>query len=88
MNNQGYVPPVAYPQPPSYNYIPPPGQTQPQLIPIYNYQLLPPGNGLYCPFCRRETDNFPRKVPGGVTYIWCVALFILTGCCCFIPFCS
>jgi len=46
-----------------------------------------PGRGLMCPFCRRETDNFPKKVPGGVTWIWCFGLFIFTGVCCCIPFC-
>ncbi|MFM7857506.1 MAG: LITAF-like zinc ribbon domain-containing protein [Flammeovirgaceae bacterium] len=28
-----------------------------------------------------------RKVPGGVTWIWCFGLFIFTGICCFFPFC-
>ena len=46
------------------------------------------GHGMICPVCRRETDNFPRKVAGGVTWIWCVVLFILTGIfCCWVPFC-
>jgi len=45
------------------------------------------GSGLICPFCRRETDSFPKKSPGGVTWIWCFALFLFTGVCCCIPFC-
>lgn len=46
-----------------------------------------PNGQLHCPFCGRWTDTFPKKVAGGVTYIWCFALFLLTGIFCCIPFC-
>lgn len=44
-------------------------------------------NGLHCHFCGCWTESFPKKVAGGVTYIWCFALFLLTGIFCCIPFC-
>lgn len=46
-----------------------------------------PGGQLHCPFCGRWTESFPKKTAGGVTYIWCFALFLLTGIFCCIPFC-
>ncbi len=74
------------PQQPVYN-------PQPQMNPYNNVGYIPApanyiaGSGLICPFCRRETDSFPKKSPGGVTWIWCFALFLFTGVCCCIPFC-
>lgn len=96
--NQGYVPSTLYINiDNNYRPPPPPQQTNPYnqgynqggqgFIPNQGGQGFIPGRGLMCPICRRETDNFPRKVPGGVTWIWCFGLFIFTGICCCIPFC-
>lgn len=86
-----YQPP---PPPPNNNYPYNPNYANQGFIPnqggtIWSNsgQGFIPGRGLMCPICRRETDNFPRKVPGGVTWIWCFGLFIFTGICCCIPFC-
>ena len=78
-------------------YVPPnqPNQGYPVNQPYIPNQGFIPGNnpgfimgaGLMCPCCRRETNNFPKKVAGGVTWIWCFGLFIFTGICCCIPFC-
>ena len=71
--NQGYIPPnQVFPQ--NQGYLPVGGQ---------GYII----NGHMCPFCRRETGNIQSKQPGGVTWIWCFALFLCTGLCCCIPFC-
>lgn len=71
--NQGY--PVNQPYIPNQGFIP------------ANQGFNPMGAGLMCPNCRRDTNNFAKKVPGGVTWIWCFGLFIFTGICCCIPFC-
>ena len=83
----------AYFPPPSYN----PPQQQPNQGFIPNNQGFQPKNQgfppngpngqLHCPFCGRWTESFPKKVAGGVTYVWCLALFLLTGVFCCIPFC-
>lgn len=79
--NQPYPQPNAY-VPNNQGFIP----NNQGFVP--NNQGYMPNNGqLMCPFCRRETENFPKKAPGGVTWIWCFALFIFTGICCCIPFC-
>lgn len=44
-------------------------------------------SGTICMTCHRQTESFPKKVPGNVTYLWCVALFFLTGVLCCVPFC-
>lgn len=45
------------------------------------------GVNVNCLLCRRETSSITRKTPGGVTWIWCFVLFVVTGICCCIPFC-
>lgn len=58
-----------------------------------NNQGYDPNNQGYiikmiCPVCRRDTDSFPRRVPGSTAYLWCFCLFLLTGfLCCWLPFC-
>lgn len=88
-NNGPYVPPNQGFNPNAgQGFNPNGGQGfNPNYVPPYNNQGFQPGRGLLCPVCRRETDNFPKKVPGGVTWIWCFGLFIFTGICCCIPFC-
>lgn len=54
---------------------------------VPNGQGFGPNGQLHCAFCGRWTDSFPKKLAGGVTYIWCLALFLLTGVFCCIPFC-
>ena len=93
-----YSPPQSYNPPPQQQ----PNQGFQQGIPpnqgfIPNNQGFQPNNQgfapngpngqLHCPFCGRWTESFPKKVAGGVTYIWCFALFLLTGVFCCIPFC-
>jgi hypothetical protein len=71
-----------------------PNQPIPPIPPIQG-QGFPPNQGqgygpngqLHCPFCGRWTDSVSKKAAGGVTYIWCFALFLLTGVFCCIPFC-
>jgi lipopolysaccharide-induced tumor necrosis factor-alpha factor len=87
-----------YNQIPPGNYHPIPNQYQPNqgFQPNPNPPFIPNNQGFVpngvtgrymCPFCRTETDSFSRKAPGGVTWIWCFALFLCTGICCCIPFC-
>jgi hypothetical protein len=80
--NQQYIPnnQVFIPNQPVYN-------PNPVLAPIgYQAQNMMIQR-LVCPKCRQETNNFPKKVPGGVTWIWCFGLFFFTGILCCIPFC-
>jgi hypothetical protein len=72
-----------YQQPPPPVYYPP-QQQGPTIITMNG------GNdsGSICPVCTTSTGNLPRKKVGTVAIIWCIALFFLTGWCCFIPFCS
>lgn len=91
-----FPPPPNYPNQP---YVPP--NNQPYLPPNQAYQPVnqgfqPVNQGfiygnptgmLMCPTCQRETGNITIRAPGGVTWIWCFALFICTGICCCIPFC-
>lgn len=82
-NNQGFqqipqIPPPAQPVQPVYQnqgYQPPKDQG------------FSPSGSLHCPYCGRWTESIPRKVAGGVTYLWCFSLFLLTGIGCVIPFC-
>lgn len=81
--NQGYAPNQG-----NQGFVPAPNPYQNQGFQPNNNQGFSPNTGrLACPFCRRETENFPKKAPGGVTWIWCFALFLFTGICCCIPFC-
>lgn len=89
-NQQPPPPPAYYPYPQPgqalpnqpiaqpYNYYPPPQ-------PIVPGQFLPPLSP--CHFCQQNTNNYLKKIPGGVTWMWCLGLFIFTGICCCLPFC-
>ena len=50
------------------------------------HQGMGGGVGMHCMVCGRETGNFPIHKAGAVTWIWCIVLWILTGCLCCIPF--
>jgi hypothetical protein len=56
---------------------------QPILQPQMGYGL-PPSQ---CVFCRRDTESFSKKIPGGVAWMWCFGLFLFTGVFCCVPFC-
>lgn len=66
-----------------------PNQGNPVYQPPFGQGFIPNSlpSRIPCPYCRRETDTFSRKGPGGVTWIWCLGLFIFTGICCCVPFC-
>lgn len=91
------VPINGYNQPYQPNNIPnvgynqgfPPNQVYPVYQPPFQQGFVPNSlpSRIPCPYCRRETDSFNKKAPGGVTWIWCLGLFIFTGICCCIPFC-
>ena len=56
-----------------------------QQFPVLAYGL--PMHKTMCVYCRRDTDSFPKKIPGGVTWMWCFGLFLFTGVFCCVPFC-
>lgn len=84
--NQAYQPPTQGFQP-NMQPVNPTGPSNQGFQPNNGGQGFAPNGQLHCPFCGRWTESFPKKQAGGVTYIWCFALFLLTGIFCCIPFC-
>lgn len=89
---QGY-PPV-YGNPPQNGYNSP---THPNIISHNHINMAPQppppqiiinqGGGLRgCPFCKSRSGVVDTQVMGCAVIGWSVALFCLTGCCCWIPF--
>jgi len=58
-----------------------PNQPQQPYHPL-NTQVV----GTLCPVYNKMTANYTKKDIGNITWIWCFALFIFTGVCCWIPF--
>lgn len=93
---QGY-PQVNAGYPPQNGYNSPP--THPQGVSYNPVNVAPPapvsgpiiinngGGGLRgCPFCKSRNGVIDTQVMGCAVIGWSVALFCLTGCCCWIPF--
>ncbi len=85
-NDANYPPLYNQPYPnqqPYSNQPPTHGNQQPYLpSPRQQEQLI----GTVCPSCNQITQSYMVKAVGAITWLWCLGLWILTGCFCWIPF--
>lgn len=86
--NQGY--PSLYQPTGTQPYYPNQPQRQVPQQAVSSNQLFVPNQAVnkisFCQFCKVNTENIYRQKAGCATYGWAVALCVLTGCCCWIPF--
>lgn len=87
VGNGGYygAPPQGYPQVASYNqmHMAPPPPFVSGATPIIINQGT---NQRGCPFCKSTSGVVDTQVMGCAILGWSVALCLITGCCCWIPF--
>jgi len=89
MYGQPAYPPPGYGAPPPAYYPPPPAPAAgPMIINLGNNNGGGSGDGSPCPTCGKDTGNIPRKKLGPVAIVWCIFLFMTTGCLWCIPFCG
>ncbi len=72
---QGVKP--SFQQAPTYAAMPPPNAVMAQ---GYGISAGP------CQFCHTNAEFVDKNTPGCAIWVWCIVLWLLTGCCCWIPF--